>query len=180
MNVHIVKDIPKIKTIIHMKIQFKEVQKFSQWWLWLILTLVGIMPVYGIYKQLLLGEPFGSKPMSDSGIIVFAIVVFLVLGLFLIVRLKTTIDAVGIHMRYFPFFKKNVQWHEVKKVEVVNYGFVGGWGIRLWTSYGTVYNMRGNKGLAIELINGDKFLIGTQKEAELAEIIQKINVDKFS
>ncbi|WP_430412418.1 hypothetical protein [Kordia sp.] len=159
-----------------MKIQFTEEQKFSQWWLWLILISVGIMPIYGIYKQLIRGESFGSKPMSDTGLIIVAIVVFLVIGLFLIMRLQTTIDAAGIHMRYFPFIKKDVKWHEIKKAEVVNYGFVGGWGIRLWTSYGTVYNIRGNKGLAIELQNGKKFLIGTQKETELTEVIEKVNV----
>ena len=59
--------------------------------------------------------------------------------------------------------------------EIVNYGFVGGWGIRLWTKYGTVYNMRGNKGLAIALTDGNKFLIGTQKPEELTAILEKIS-----
>lgn len=162
-----------------MKIQFTEEQKFSQWWLWLILIPVGIMPIYGMYKQLLLGESFGSKPMSDTGFIVFSILVFLIIGLFLMMRLKTKIDAAGIHMRYFPFMKKEVKWHEIKKVEVVDYGFVGGWGIRFWTSYGTVYNMKGSKGLAIELESGKKFLIGTQKEAELTEIIEEVKKTKY-
>lgn len=157
-----------------MKIQFIETQKFSQWWLWLILIPVGIMPLIGIYKQFVVGEPFGSKPMSNTGLIIFSIVVFLTIGLFLVMRLKTKIDSVGIEMQYFPFLKKKVHWHEVKSAEVVNYGFVGGWGIRFWTAYGTVYNMRGNKGLAIELTNGKKFLIGTKKETELTTIIKNI------
>lgn len=62
---------------------------------------------------------------------------------------------------------------DIKSAKVVNYGFVGGWGIRLWTAYGTVYNIKGNKGLAIELFNGEKFLIGTQKENELKIIVEK-------
>jgi hypothetical protein len=76
-------------------------------------------------------------------------------------------------MSFFPLIKKTTNWTEIKKVEVVNYGFVGGWGIRLWTKYGTVYNIKGNKGLAIELFNGKKYLIGTQKEIELNEIVKK-------
>ncbi|WP_046757494.1 hypothetical protein [Kordia jejudonensis] len=158
-----------------MKIQFTETQKFSQWWLWLLLIPIGIMPIYGMYTQFVLGESFGSKPMSDTGLIITTIIVFLIIGLFLIMRLTTKIDATGIHMQYVPFIKKNVKWQEIKSAEVVNYGFVGGWGIRLWTAYGTVYNVSGNKGLAIELINGKKFLIGTQKEAELTEVIEKLN-----
>ena len=66
-----------------------------------------------------------------------------------------------------------MSWKEIKKVEIVTYGFVGGWGIRLWTKYGTVYTIKGNKGLAIELLNGKKFLIGTQKETELNKIVEK-------
>lgn len=50
-----------------MKIMFREEQKFTQWWLWVILIGVGIFPVFGIYKQLILGEKFGDKPMSDPG-----------------------------------------------------------------------------------------------------------------
>ena len=56
----------------------------------------------------------------------------------------------------------------------MNYGCVGGWGIRLWTKYGTIYNIKGNKGLAVKLLSGKKFLIGTQKGNELSEIVKKI------
>jgi hypothetical protein len=55
------------KTRHYMKIMFREEQKFTQWWLWVILIGVGIFPVFGIYKQLILGEKFGDKPMSDPG-----------------------------------------------------------------------------------------------------------------
>ena len=34
-----------------MKTEFKEVQKFTQWWLWLIIIGVGMLPIYGIYTQ---------------------------------------------------------------------------------------------------------------------------------
>ena len=45
-------------------------------------------------------------------------------------------------MSFIPFVKKRIKWTEIKKAEVVNYGFVGGWGIRLSIEYGTVYNIR--------------------------------------
>jgi len=91
-------------------------------------------------------------------------------------KLKTSIDKNGIQMIFFPFTRNRVEWNEIQDTKVVNYGFVGGWGIRLWTKYGTVYNMKGNKGLAIELKNGKKFLIGTQKEVELNNVLKKISV----
>jgi len=93
--------------------------------------------------------------------------------LFWRIRLKTEIDQHEIRMRFFPFTKKSIPWEEIKSAETVNYGFVGGWGIRLGTKYGTVYNTSGNKGVAIELKNGRKFCIGTQKVTELDRIIEK-------
>ncbi|MEI7982212.1 MAG: hypothetical protein WCI71_11210 [Bacteroidota bacterium] len=155
------------------KIEFREEQKFTQWWLWLIFTGLAIIPVYGIYKQLILGEQFGDNPMPDAGLIIFAILIFAALLLFWRIRLKTEIDQHEIRMRFFPFTKKSIPWEEIKSAETVNYGFVGGWGIRLGTKYGTVYNTSGNKGVAIELKNGRKFCIGTQKVTELDRIIEK-------
>jgi len=157
-----------------MKIVFKEEQKFTQWWLWLILIGIGVLPIIGIYKQLIIEEKFGDNPMSDLGLIIFSIFIFGLITLFWFMRLKTIIDQNEIRMSFFPFVKKKVNWKDVKSAEVVNYGFVGGWGIRLGTKYGTIYNIKGNRGLAIELLNGKKFLTGTQKETELREILAKI------
>ncbi len=89
-------------------------------------------------------------------------------------NLKTEIDQKEIRMNFFPFIKKRIEWKDVKKAEVLNYGFVGGWGIRLFTDYGTIYSTKGNKGLALELQSGKRLVIGTQKEAELNRIIEKI------
>lgn len=159
-----------------MKIVFKEEQKFTQWWLWIILIGIGIIPVLGMYKQFIIGEKFGDKPMFDEGLILFGVFILGLNVLFFFIRLSTEIDKSEIRLCFFPFVKKSVSWSAIKSAQVVNYGFVGGWGIRLWTSYGTVYNIKGNKGLAIELLNGKKFLIGTQRESELDTIVKEIKV----
>ncbi|OAB28567.1 hypothetical protein SAMN05444395_101321 [Flavobacterium fryxellicola] len=158
-----------------MKTEFKEEQKFTQWWLWLILIGIALFPVYGIYKQIFLGEIFGDKPMSDVGLTIFAIVMFLIVMLFWLFKLKTEINTKEIRIQFFPLANRIVEWKDVKSAQVLNYGFVGGWGIRLFTKYGTVYNTKGNKGLAIELKNGKKLLVGTQKMDALTEVIRDIN-----
>lgn len=158
-----------------MKIQFKEEQKFTQWWLWLILIGIGVMPIIGIYKQNIIGGTYGDNPMSDLGLTIFSLLIYGIIALFLFMRLKTEITQDEISVKFIPFTKRQVNWKEVKSAQIVNYGFVGGWGIRFGTKYGIVYNTRGNKGLAIELLNGKKFLVGTQKESELNLTLQKIN-----
>ena len=157
-----------------MKIQFSEKQKFTQWWFWLILIGLGTIAVYGVIKQLFLGEQFESKPMSNSGIIIFALCVF---GFIYFIRLTliTKINEDGIKMYFVPFVKKSIKWSELESVKIVNYGFVG-YGVRLGSKYGTVYNINGNKGLAIELKNRKKFVIGTQKETELKNRVEKMLV----
>ncbi|MGJ5641135.1 hypothetical protein [Formosa sp. S-31] len=163
-----------------MNTTFKEEQKFTQWWIWLILIPVGFIPIKGIYQQLILGEQFGDQPMSDTGLIIFSLFIFSLIALFAVMKLTTTIDKHGIRMHFFPFIKKYVNWNEVKTAKLVNYGFVGGWGIRMASKYGIVYNIKGNKGLALELKGGENFLIGTQKENELKKVLEHIAINTKS
>ena len=112
--------------------------------------------------------------MSDAGLLLFAVFVYGLIALFWFMRLNTTIDAHEISIHYVPFVKKKFKWSSVKSAQVVNYGFVGGWGIRLWTAHGTVYNTSGNMGLAITLHNGKKILVGTQRAAALDKLVTAI------
>jgi hypothetical protein len=157
-----------------MKIEFKEKQQFTQWWLWVIILGTGTIPIIGIYKQIILGEKFGDNPMPDIALFIFAFCVFALIALFWFMQLKTEIDQDEIRIHFFPFVKKRIFWRDIKRAEILDYGFVGGWGIRLGTKYGTVYNTSGRTGLAIELKNGRKFCIGTQKGSEMKVIVEKL------
>lgn len=137
---------------------------------------IGVVPLFGIYNQLISGKEFGSDPMSNLKIIVFSGITYLVIGLIKIIKLKTEISKTECKLKFFPFLSKTVNWNEVVLAEIVDYGFVRGWGIRKWTSYGTVYNIKGKKGLAIVLKDGSKFLIGTQKENDLKDVIKEITL----
>lgn len=155
-----------------MKPIFTEKQRFTQWWIWLIFIVIGLFTGYGVYKQLVLQEPFGNNPMSNIGLLIFSGFILGIILLFFIMQLKTTINEQGITMHFRPFTRKQIAWEEITKLEVLDYGFVGGWGIRLWTNYGTVYNIKGSKGLALELKDGKKLLIGTQTPEALAATVK--------
>jgi hypothetical protein len=73
-----------------------------------------------------------------------------------------------------PFVKKTIYWRDVEKAEVINYGWVGGWGLRKSRKYGTVYNTSGSKGLHLVLKNGKQMVIGTQKEKELKAFLEQL------
>jgi len=157
--------------------EFKETQKFTQWWLWLIVISTLAMPVISLFRALFLQEP-NEESMSTASIIGIILGVSSVVFMFAAINLTTRINQNEIHFKLIPFVNKTYSWSDVKTAEVVNYGFVGGWGVRLWTKYGTVYNIKGNQGLAIELKNGKKFLIGSQKAAELKQFIEKAPIQE--
>ena len=156
-----------------MKIQFTEKQKFTQWWFWTVFILPAAIAIYACITQLFFDIPFGNNPMSNIGVLLFAICSFGVLYFNRYMALLTEINDFGIQMRFVPFVKKDIAWHQLASLKIVNYGFVG-YGIRLGSPHGTVYNMKGNIGLALTLKDGTKFVIGTQQPEVLKGVLEKI------
>lgn len=161
-----------------MKILFEEKQKFTQWWIWALLIGIMLIPIWGSYQQLFQGKPFGDHPLSDTGLIVFLILMILFMAFFWMIELRTQIDQEAIQVDFFPLIRRTFSWQDVESAEVIDYGFVGGWGIRLWTKYGTVYNIRGTMGLSLKLKNGKRYCIGTQQENELKRVITLIKQER--
>jgi hypothetical protein len=158
---------------------YAETQKFKQAWLWIIVILSCLIPLgvvgYGFYSQIVRGEPFGTNPTSDTGLMVgSALIVFFTLSLCILfgtVRLNTMIDEEGISYRFYPFHIRFrvIRWEVIEKVEVIKYHPIadyGGWGIR-YGKGGRAYNVSGDRGLRLDLKNGKHLMLGTQKEEEL-------------
>lgn len=151
-----------------MKPLFTENQRFNQWWLWLLLVISSATPIIIMFKE------YSNDTVSSNNLWVL-IIIFLAIILFAVLRMKTVVTKENIQLTYFPFVWKTINLADINTMKVINYGFVGGWGIRLWTQYGTVYNVRGNKGLHIKLKNGKQLVIGTQKPQELEKIIKTLH-----
>lgn len=144
------------------KILFQETQRFNQWWLWVILVISLLVPVV-----LMVMDTDGIGEANKLIPIALLIAVFLFI---FVLRLKTIITQDKITIHFFPLVKKEFLWEELTQAQVIDYGFIGGWGIRLWTAYGTAYNVRGSKGLHIKTAD-KQYVIGTQKEEELRSSI---------
>jgi magnesium-transporting ATPase (P-type) len=63
-------------------ILFSEKQRFTQWWLWLILLVVNGLFVTAFYVQVINGKTFGDKPMSNIGIVIAGSLMLLITVLF--------------------------------------------------------------------------------------------------
>lgn len=146
---------------------FNETQRMTQWWLWLVLSGLAGIWVWGIVQQIGLGKPFGDKPMSDGELILSFLLPLGLLGFFRLLTLKTTVDERGIRISYRPLWRTQLRWDEIQDVRLETYsGFIG-YGIRFTGTYGTVYNAKGNRGLLIRKKNGRRLMIGTQQSDAL-------------
>jgi hypothetical protein len=162
------------------EVLFCEKQKFTQWWLWLILLSVNSLLLYAVFKQVISGHPIGDRAVSNYALIVIVAFTVLLTILFLRFTLLTQIRKDGIYVKFFPFhlsFRK-YGWEEISKAFVRKYNPIteyGGWGIRFGViGKGKAFNVSGNEGLQLEFYNKKKLLIGTKKPTELAETLRRI------
>ena len=111
-----------------------------------------------------------SQEVNVIGISISLIIVSIVVILILLVRLKTKIDEKGVYYQFYPinFNEKFIPWSDISKCYVRKYNPIiefGGWGYKMSPfGRGRVLNVKGNKGIQLELKNGKKLLLGTQKE----------------
>lgn len=150
---------------------YNEVQRFTQRWVWGLLIVVFLITIIPIAT--LITENGFDKSLSWALIFPVAITA-LVMLLFYLLRLETTIDAQGVHYRFFPIPKKMIPWKDIEECYVRQYSPLreyGGWGIRFGLN-GKAYNVKGNKGIQVKLKSGKKILFGTQNEIEVKDVIQ--------
>jgi hypothetical protein len=155
------------------KLLFHERQRFTQWWIWLPLFGFLAFFLWGAVQQLIQGEPWGDNPMSNLGLLLFGLLPLAFIGFFRIIELETRITEEEIHVILFPIAQLKFKWERIEKAEIISYGFVG-YGLRLGSRYGTVYNIKGNKGLLLKLKNERKFLIGTQQPEVLQQVLEQL------
>jgi len=162
------------------EILFTERQRFKQWLLWLILLGINGIFLFGVFKQIIGGQQFGNKPMSNAGLLIATGLTIILTILFVNIRLDTTIKKDGIYVRFFPFHIKfkHYTWDRLTKSFVRQYSPLteyGGWGLRIGLfGKGKAYNVSGDKGLQLEFIDNKKLLIGTNKPDELRKTLNQV------
>lgn len=151
---------------------FKEEQRFTQTWLIIIIVISLIVPLAIILKEI--------DKLSTSEIIISIGTIILASGLIFLFKLTTRIDEKGIHYKFFPFHLKfkTVVWNDIENAYIRTYDAIseyGGWGIRggaLWyKAKSKAINISGNIGIQLELKDGKKLLIGTNKKEQAQDVL---------
>ncbi|MEY3630989.1 MAG: hypothetical protein RL408_543 [Bacteroidota bacterium] len=147
---------------------FTETQRFTQWWLWLIIIGSWLTMMYSIATV--------SPPTTSTFMISFVVGMLLPV-LFWQMKLVTRITEEGIYVRFFPFHLKEkfYAWESLSACYVRTYSPLmeyGGWGIKYsFSGNGLVYNTAGNIGLQLNFKKGEPVLIGTQKGEEIKQVL---------
>ena len=155
---------------------FREQQRFTQVWLWVLLAVVVGVGWWAFVQQIILGKPFGNNPGPDWVVwLVWALIAVGVPLLFWALRLTVVVDRKGVHARYRPFVNRRIPFKDIESCEAVTYRPIrdyGGWGIRWRPKRGWIYNVSGNRGVRLKFKNGKQLMIGSQRADELAQAIQ--------
>jgi hypothetical protein len=155
------------------KILLEETQLFRVKWLWVLIVLC-IVSSTGVTIAVAVLE--NEKPRETWAILAF-IIPFegIILYLFYIVRLETTITTEGIYYRWWPFQRKGrfIPKQEIEQAEMRN-GPLLSYGFHWVPGYGRVHNTGPGKGIQLKLVNGKKIFLGTKAPASLQTAIEKI------
>ncbi len=156
---------------------YQEIQHFRQLWVWVLMLFISVLCIYGAIQQLIMGKPFGNNPASDSMLIVITIIFGFGFPVFMYkIHLTTEVHEDGLYFRYFPLhlsFRK-INLEDIAGFNVETYRAIidyGGWGIK-YGRKGQAYNVSGNRGVQLQLSDGKRILIGSQRAEELAEALK--------
>ncbi len=157
---------------------FREVQRWRDvWWVMALVLGLAALQWWIFYMQIVRGIPVGNNP--GSNLLVF--IIWLIFGIgfpIFFFRLHMVVEVIpgAVNICFRPFVNRQILAEQIVRVESRTYqpiGEFGGWGIRGWGDR-VAYNVRGNAGVELTLIDGRRVLIGTQRADELAGAISTI------
>ena len=134
---------------------YREVQSFEPWIMWVLRAIM--IATAGILGAVML-------PIAPITAIVSILVIVGAQLLIEVIRLVVEIRPEEIKVGLRPYHWRHIPRADIESAKIIDYGFIGGYGIRYTSTYGTVYNARGRTGVQLELVSGKRVVIGIQDE----------------
>jgi hypothetical protein len=158
----------------HSEPLFYEVQGLPLGRLGILLAIPPLAMLLLLVWEVILGHPWGTKPLSNASLIGWTVFLWLVYLRLVTVRLVTDVRSgqVTVSMRGF-WRERHIPLHEIRSAKVVAYDPVrdyGGYGIRIARGV-KAYIASGNRGVRLDLVNSGAVLIGSEHPEDLASVI---------
>ncbi len=163
---------------------YREDQGYGWPWPGMLLVLVGVVTCaaviapfgFGMWQQLVNGQPWGDKPMPDAALYVVGPVAILLSFLpfaALFARLLVEVRADGIRIELVRLRGPHIiARDEVQGVSLTHIGPFG-WG-ESRTLGRLVYRMAGSEGVELELAGGKKVVIGSERPRSLQDAVRSM------
>ena len=155
-------------------ILFRETQAFRLAYARITLALPPAAVLFVTLRQIVWHHPWGNPPSSNGNLIFLSVLLVLVYLRLTTVRLVTELrpDRLSVAMKGF-WRKARVAVSDVRRAEAITFDPAAeyrGYGVRNGPR-GQAYIARGNQAVQLELRDGRKMLIGSQRAEELARRI---------
>ncbi len=159
-------------------IAYREEQRFTQWWVWVVVLGVAAVAWWGFIQQVFVGRPFGDNAAPDWAVALIWVIFGLGLP-FLFESLKLLIEVAPgeVRVSFRPLFRRVISTSDIVEIEARQYHAVkeyGGWGVKGWTGKKVAFNVKGSWGVDLTLRDGRRVLLGTQRPQELASAIEAV------
>ena len=156
--------------------QFHEVQYFHQRWRLCVLAGLVLVFLYGCYQQVVRGQPWGNRPVSNALLVVITLALAALIYWLLKMHLVTEVRDRELYIHFMLFWKpRRLPFSAILSAQPVTYRAIeqyGGRGIRRGRN-GWAYTVSGDRGVKLTLAGGEQFLLGSQRPDELAAVIQQ-------
>jgi hypothetical protein len=155
--------------------EIQRVRKITSYW-FISIPIVSLA-VWGLIHS------FGAKDGDhiNSTLILICSFLIAITVFYFFVNLRTDYNEKEIIIRYFPFlfFQRRISWNQISKAYVRKIDRsefkATGLGAFPFGNRGKAYHLFSEYGLQIEMVDGDKILIGTRKPKSLLEFLKYIN-----
>ena len=143
---------------------YHEEQRFRQTWVLVIVLGVAGLVWWTFIRQIWLGGRWATIPLRTGQVWLLWLLIGLALPYFFLrARLVIEVTAEEIAIRFFPLSRRRIPLTDVQTAEVRKYNAVkeyGGWGIKGWTGKNVAYNVSGDTGVQLTLLDGRKVMLG--------------------
>ncbi len=167
------------------KVLFKEEQKFSTPWIFMVIfPVIAMVIFFAKYEEWEGGSINASEREDILGLSILAGIMFIMMVvltiLFYSMKLTTIIKSDGISTKYYPLMRKELFYAKatIKKYEIRKFNpkrEYGGHGAKRGKRRsGKSYTVSGRLGLQLYLTSGDKVLIGTKRHEAIKYAMEKM------
>ena len=167
---------------------FEEKQYFRRTWLLYVVLAttipIALLLIYGMYQQLVLGQPFGNNPMSDEQMRwlmpLFILIVLTTPAYFAVAYLYIAVTDKDMRIKFFPLKTKIIPFEEIVASNIRKYDALkeyGGWGVRYCGKLKKAYIVDGEYGVELLLRDGQSILLSTRHPEEFAKALQQQSVN---